>query len=319
MSRRTPAEPPVLGGFTFVRALGSGGFADVYLYEQDLPRREVAVKVLLTDSVNPRATHMFVAESRLMSQLSTHPAIVTVFDAGIAADGRLYLVMEYCPSGYGDSYRTERISVAEVLRTGVRMAAALETAHRANVLHRDLKPANILFTIYGHAVLADFGIAATVAASDRGEAQGLSVPWSAPEILTQDTTGTVATDIFSLAATIYSLLAGHTPFEAVGKDNSPGRLAGRILKGKPAQLDRVDVPDSLRAVLARGLARNPLDRQLSALAFARDLQAVETELGLAPTHIDLPVVAIPQAPSSADTQLSGIVPARRPWRRRGSA
>lgn len=300
-----------------MRALGSGGFADVYLYEQDLPRRQVAVKVLLSDSVNPRATHMFVAESRLMAHVSTHPSILTVFDAGIASDGRLYLVMEYCPSGYGDTYRTERVPVPEVLRTGVRMASALETAHRANVLHRDVKPANILFTIYGHPVLSDFGIAATVAASDRGDAQGLSVPWSAPEIIRQDTTGTVATDIFSLTATLYSLLAGRTPFERSGKDNSPGHIAARILKGQVAPLDRPDVPDSLRDVLTHGMARDPLARPLSALALARDLQAVETELGLSPTQIDVPVVASSTPAAGGDTQLTAVVPdRRRPWRRR---
>ena len=320
MSRRIPTDPPVLNGFSFVRALGSGGFADVFLYEQDLPRRQVAVKVLLSDAVNPRATQMFVAESRLMAHVSTHPAILTVFDAGVAADGRLYLVMEFCPSGFGDTYRTTRIPVAEVLRTGVRMASALETAHRANVLHRDVKPANILFTTYGHSVLSDFGIAATVAASDRGDAQGLSVPWSAPEIIAQHTTGTVGTDIFSLVATLFSLLAQRTPFERPGRDNAPGVIAGRILKGKPTDIDRVDVPDSLRRLLERGMSPDPLTRPLSALALARELQSVEAELGISQTQIDVPLYFDAVDPTGGETQLANVVPdRRRPWRRRGRA
>jgi serine/threonine protein kinase len=319
MARRIPSEPPILNGFSFVRALGSGGFADVFLYEQDLPRRQVAVKVLLSDTVNPRATQMFVAESRLMAHVSTHPAILTVFDAGVAADGRLYLVMEYCPSGYGDTYRTERIPIPEVLKTGIRMASALETAHRSHVLHRDVKPANILFTVYGHSVLSDFGIAATVSASDRGEAAGLSVPWSAPEIISQDTTGTVSTDIFSLGATLFSLVAGRTPFERAGKDNTPGVIAARILKGKPDSLDRRDVPESLQLLLARTLARDPLARPLSALAFARELQAVEAGLGIAQTQIDVPMYVDPVVSGAGDTQLTNVVPdRRRPWQRRGS-
>jgi serine/threonine protein kinase len=188
------------------------------------------------------------------------------------------------------------------------------------VLHRDLKPANILFTTYGHTVLSDFGIAATVAASDRGDAQGLSVPWSAPENISQDTTGTVATDIFSLAATLYSLLAQRTPFERPGRDNAPGVIAGRILKGKPADIDRVDVPESLRQLLARSLSADPLTRPLSALALARDLQAVEAELGIAQTQIDVPLYVDALASSGGETQLADVVPdRRRPWRRRGRA
>ena len=287
MARRLPSTPPVLSGFTFVRVLGSGGFADVFLYEQQLPRRNVAIKVLLPEVVNPRVRDMFQSEAQLMSQLSTHPAILSVFEAGVSSDGRPYLVTEVCNSGYGERFRAETLPVAEALRTGIKTAAALETAHRANVLHRDIKPGNILITAYGHPVLSDFGIASSVYQGDDTTAVGLSVPWSAPEVIRETTTGTTASEIWALGATVYSLLAGRSPFEVPGKDNSPGHLAGRILKSKPQPIGRDDVPPQLEALLLKALSKNPIDRQHSAVEFARELQQVETSMGLAQTPLDV--------------------------------
>ena len=96
MNRR-PSPPPELPGFTYVEPLGTGGFADVFLYEQQMPRRRVAVKVLLADRITSSAAQEFADEANVMAMLSTHPAIVTIYQAGVAGDGRPYLVMEYCP------------------------------------------------------------------------------------------------------------------------------------------------------------------------------------------------------------------------------
>ena len=103
-----------------------------------------------------------------MAQLSHHPSIVTIYHAAIAADGRPFLVMEYCSRpGLAERYRQERISVAEALRIGIRLASAVETAHRAGILHRDIKPANVLTTDFGWPALTDFGIAATTGSRSR--------------------------------------------------------------------------------------------------------------------------------------------------------
>ncbi len=92
---RTPSPPPQLPGFTYLQPLGAGGFADVFLYEQEMPRRKVAVKVLLADRITTGAAQEFTDEANVMAMLSTHPAIVTIYQAGVAGDGRPYLVMEY--------------------------------------------------------------------------------------------------------------------------------------------------------------------------------------------------------------------------------
>jgi serine/threonine protein kinase len=287
VSRRLPSTPPNLPGFAFIRVLGSGGFADVFLYEQNMPRRLVAVKVLLAEVVNDQLRQMFQAEANLMAQLSSHPSILTVYQASVAADGRPYLVMEYCSSTLGQRYRAVQLPLAEVLSTGVRIASAVETAHRQGVLHRDIKPSNILTTAYGHPVLSDFGIAATLGEAETTDAVGLSIPWSAPEVLRDEVSGTVASEVWSLGATVYSLIAGRSPFEVPHGDNTSVALMTRIEKAKPPPTGRVDVPQSLERVLARAMSRRPGDRQASALEFIRDLQAVEEQLGLTQTPLEV--------------------------------
>ncbi|HEY9324694.1 MAG TPA: serine/threonine-protein kinase [Agromyces sp.] len=287
MSRRLPSTPPNLPGFAFIRVLGSGGFADVFLYEQNMPRRLVAVKVLLAEVVNDDLRQMFQAEANLMAQLSSHPSILTVYQASVAADGRPYLVMEYCSASLGQRYRAVQLPLAEVLSVGVRIASAVETAHRQGVLHRDIKPSNILTTAYGHPVLSDFGIAATLGEAESSDAVGLSIPWSSPEVLHDEVSGSVASEVWSLGATVYSLLAGRSPFETPGGDNGSGALMARIDKAKVTPTGRIDVPKSLEQVLARSMSRRPSARQSSALEFIRDLQSVEEELGLSQTPLEV--------------------------------
>ncbi len=287
MSRRLPSTPPNLPGFAFIRVLGSGGFADVFLYEQNMPRRLVAVKVLLAEVVNDELRQMFQAEANLMAQLSSHPSILTVYQASVAADGRPYLVMEYCSAALGQRYRAVQLPLAEVLSIGVRIASAVETAHRQGVLHRDIKPSNILITAYGLPVLSDFGIAATLGEAETSEAVGLSIPWSAPEVLRDDVSGTVASEVWSLGATVYSLIAGRSPFEIPGGDNSSKALMARIERARPESTGRADVPQSLEGILSRAMSKRPQDRQGSALEFIRDLQSVEEELGLPQTQLEV--------------------------------
>jgi hypothetical protein len=287
MVNRRPSEPPVLPGFSHVRLLGSGGFADVFLYEQNMPRRQVAVKVLLSAVVTDHVRQMFQVEANLMAQLSSHPGILTVYQASISADGRPYLVMELCSAKLSTRYRTEQIPVADVLRIGVQIGSAIETAHRSGVLHRDIKPSNILTTAYGHPVLSDFGIASTLGSAGTDDSVGMSIPWSAPEVLLDDTTGSVQSEVWSLGATLHTLLAGRSPFEVVDGSNRADDLITRIARARVPSLDRDDVPASLSAVLTRSMSRDPQRRQQSALELVRDLQRIEAEIGVDTTPADV--------------------------------
>jgi serine/threonine protein kinase len=289
VGRRLPSQPPTLPGFSFVRILGSGGFADVFLYEQDSPRRQVAVKVMLAEYVNNHVRQMFAAEADLMAQLSAHPSILTVYQSGVAGDGRPYLVMELCSQTLGTGYRNNRLSAAEALRVGIKIGGAAESAHRTGVLHRDIKPSNILMTAYGNPVLSDFGIAGAVDEIDDDAVVGMSVPWTAAEVLRADTNGTIASEVFSLGATVYTLLAGRSPFEIEGGDNSSAQLMSRINRGVVTPIGRDDVPENLERVLRKSLARTPEKRHRSAMEFIRELQAVEASMGLAQTQPDVSV------------------------------
>ncbi len=283
---RAPSPPPLIPGFDYVQLLGSGGFADVFLFQQNMPRRRVAVKVLLTDAVSDGGADSFTTEANLMAQLSTHPAIVSIYEAGISTDGRPYLVMEYCSKPNLQSrYRRQRLSVAEALRIGIQVAGAAETAHRAGILHRDIKPANILVTEYGRPALTDFGIAGTT--TDTSESAGMSIPWSPPESFAAGSPSSPATDVYALAATVYTLLAGRSPFEKPGGKNGATDLIDRIQREPLPTLERADVPDSLYRVLATAMAKNPAQRYRAALEFAWALQKVQVELAMSVTAVDV--------------------------------
>lgn len=283
---RPTSPPPALPGFTYLEPLGAGGFADVFLYAQEMPRRRVAVKVLLADRISSTAAQEFADEANVMAMLSTHPAIVTIYQAGVAGDGRPYLVMEYCPRpNLQLRARKESFSVAEALRVGVQVAGAVETAHRAGVLHRDIKPANILVTEYNRPALTDFGIASTTGAT--GEASGMSIPWSPPESFAEVPQSGPRTDVWALGATLFTLLAGRSPFERPGERNSSADLIERIERAALPSLGRPDSPASLQRVLERAMAKNPDDRYPSAVAFARALQKVQIELSHSVTPIDI--------------------------------
>ena len=284
MSRQLPA--PDLPGFSYLRDLGSGGFADVYLYQQEHPYRQVAVKVLRDATVSTRARQMFVAEANAMAQLE-HPFIVRVYSTGTTADHRPYIVMSYYPNGsLAARVRRELFSVAEALQVGIQIGAAVETAHRARILHRDIKPANILLGPFEEPGLTDFGIAAQMAAAEEEDA-GLSVPWSPPEVLYSTGPAGVSSDVYSLSATLWHLLVGRSPFEVPGGNNSVYELMKRVRDLPVPSTGRREVPSSLDRLLKQGMSKQTNLRPSSALELVMSMQAIEQELQLPRTQIML--------------------------------
>jgi eukaryotic-like serine/threonine-protein kinase len=315
--------PPEIDGYAFLEPLGSGGFADVYLYEQELPRRTVAVKVLHGD-ISEQAVAAFLDEANLMAQLSAHPSIVTVLGAGVLPeDQRPYIVLEHCPHGnLGSRFRAETFSLQDALAMGIQLAGAVETAHRAGVLHRDIKPENVLITSLNRPALTDFGIASPLGAATSGEASGMSVPWSAPEVIDGSWSGP-ASDVYSLGATVYSLLAGRSPFESPDGPNGVLDHGWRILHENLPPTGRPDVPESLEGVLATAMSRSPQARYTSALSLARALQKVERDLGLEVTGVDVldngfssldasPGAGMPLRPVAAEQARPPVAPASLP-------
>jgi hypothetical protein len=293
-SKRPAAPPPRIPGFNYVSLLGSGGFSDVYLYQQDRPRRKVAVKVLLSGLKTEGARRRFESEANLMAQLSSHPFIVTIFEAEVTEDGHSYLAMEYCSRPSLDvRYRRQRFSVDEVLAVGIQVASAVETAHRAGIAHRDIKPANILVTDYNRPALTDFGISGTLA-GDVDEDAGMSIPWSPPEQFRDGNVDGVLVDVWALGATLYTLLAGRSPFVLPGADNSQRELITRITSMPVPRLGRADVPESLELALATAMAKSPASRYSSAHAFALALQRIQAELNLSVTPFEVLEERLPE-------------------------
>jgi serine/threonine protein kinase len=285
---RTPAQdvaPPDLPGYRFIKHIGAGGNAQVYLYEQDLPHRKVAVKVLNESALSEAARRRFTAEANVTADLA-HRHIVQVFDANVTADGRPYIAMPYYPQpNLSIRARRSHFSVGDVLRIGIQIGSAVETSHRRDVLHRDIKPQNILTDSYGEPALTDFGIATTKGGDGP---EGLSVPWSPPEILFGTSPGDQRADVYSLGATLWHLLVGRSPFEQPGGDNGTFALMGRIKSEAPPRTQRADVPDSLERLLRQAMAKDPAARPQSAMELIRGLQSIEQELRLPLTHPILP-------------------------------
>jgi serine/threonine protein kinase len=301
-----PMGPPELEGYTFVRPIATGGFSHVFLYEQEFPRRPVAVKAMHASAGTRRGRAAFVAEANLMARISAHPYIVTIFHADVAPDGRPFLVMEYCSGpSLAQRYRESPIGLPEVLQTGIRVASAVATAHAGGILHGDIKPANVLTTDLGWPALTDFGIssvlgsdemslaatrtafAGAASSSASGSSVGLSIPWSPPEMFEDVPKPDARSDVFSLAATVYTILEGHTPFEVPGERNRALDLMRRIDGGEITPFARTDIPESLMSTLRRGMAVSPDDRFASASDFAMSLQDVEGELSLPRTPIEI--------------------------------
>ena len=198
--------------------------------------------------------------------------------AGVTLDGeRPYLVMRYCPPpDLGMRVRSNPMAVVDAVSTGIKLASAIETAHRSGILHRDIKPSNVLVTTYHEPALTDFGIAGHIADVAGESDVRISYPWSPPELLDGRSNGSVVSDVYSLGATIWHLLVGRSPFSIPAGDNSTRALSARILHAAPPATQRSDVPPALDRLLQQCLAKNPAHRPQSALELARSLQQIES-------------------------------------------
>ena len=289
---------PDIPGYQVGGILGSGGFATVYRCWQRTVGREVAVKVDNRVLLSERDRRRFVREVTAAGRLSGHPHVIDVYDAGTLADGRPYLVMELCPAGslHDALHQSGPMSPAQVRDIGIRISDALAAAHAAGVLHRDIKPANILVNRYGLVCLSDFGLASIMAA---GGGQSMSRDALTPAFASPETfrgeEPTVAADIYSLAATLYALLAGRPPrFPAGPKE--PGIATIIALHDQPVD-DVPGTPPGLMAILRRALAADPAARPPGAAALRDALAALTARPGIAQgAGAPAPRVPVPPAP-----------------------
>jgi eukaryotic-like serine/threonine-protein kinase len=255
------------------RELGRGGMATVYLAHDQRHDRPVALKVLHPDLAQSLGPERFQREIRLAARLQ-HPHILTVLDSGEAA-GRLWFTMPFVE---GESLRDrltrdKQLPVDAALRIATEAARALEYAHRHGVLHRDIKPENLLLTPDGSTLVADFGIARALAAEgERLTETGLAIgtpAYMSPEQAMGERALDARTDVYSLGAVLYEMLAGEPPFTGpTAQAIIARRFSGEVPRVRAV---RPSVPPSVDAAVHRALAPVAADRFESVEAFGRAL------------------------------------------------
>jgi serine/threonine-protein kinase len=253
--------------------LGQGGMATVYLAEDLRHKRKVALKVLKPELAAVLGADRFVQEITTTAALQ-HPHILPLFDSG-TAQGFLYYVMPYIE---GETLRAKlnretQLGIEEAVRIASEVADALDYAHRHGVIHRDIKPENILLHD-GRPVVADFGIALAVSAAAGGRMTetGLSLGtphYMSPEQATAEKEITARSDIYSLAAVLYEMLAGHPPHTGATAQQIVMKIVAE--DAAPVTRERKSVPPPVAAAVAKALEKLPADRFASAADFARAL------------------------------------------------
>jgi serine/threonine-protein kinase PknK len=273
----TTAE--ILPGYSGLEEIGGGAFATVYRATEIDTGRQVALKILKVDTVHSHLLETFHQEIQALGKVSHHPNIVTLYRPLSTPDGRPVLVLELCKESLAQVVRASGpLDARTVMRVGVKVAGALETAHRNGFLHRDMKPQNILVTQFGEPALADFGVAALQASAQATAGVfGFTTLHAAPEML-EGHVLSPATDIYGLASTMYQLLTGLAPF-ATFDNEAPASVILRIIRDPVRPLRSEGVPVELSDLLEAALAKDPQGRPATAAEFAESIQAIEGALG----------------------------------------
>ncbi|MFI9330094.1 protein kinase [Kitasatospora sp. NPDC052868] len=271
----------VLGDrYRLVDWLGSGSMGDVWLAEDEVLGRRVAVKVVKPALLDePGFAERFHAEARVMAQLR-HPGIVGVYDYGhSAADGLRsvgYLVMELI-DGEPLSAVLERrgaLPVAETLRMALQVLEALEAAHESGVVHRDIKPANLMVRA-DRTVIADFGIARP-GCDARLTVPGMVLGTAAYQAPEQASTGTVtaSADLYALGVVLYECLAGRLPFEG---ETALEVILKHLTTPVPPRPEGVPAP--VWALVERAMAKEPGQRWSDAATMAAAVEKAIVRAG----------------------------------------
>ncbi len=273
-------------GYTIESVLGQGGMGTVYLAGHPRLPRRVALKLLNREvSADPEIRRRFEQEGDVVARLD-HPGIVGVYDRG-TTDGHLWIAMQYIQGSDVAKLGPRELSADRAMQITVQTAAALDHAHAHGVLHRDVKPANILLAQpeagrAERAVLTDFGIARLLDSTTQLTATGTftaTLAYASPEQLSADVVDHRA-DQYSLACTLFTLLAGETPYA----NTNPGQVVAGHLSLPVPRLSglRPDLSPALDNVFARAMAKNREDRFGSCGEFAA--VAAEALHGVAPAY-----------------------------------
>jgi serine/threonine-protein kinase len=290
------------GRYRIVRKLGAGGMANVYLAEDEVLGRRVAIKILNDRHAgDDQFVERFRREAKNAASLS-HPNIVSIYDRG-EAEGTYYIAMEYL-----DGRSLKELIVARgpapvhlAIDYARQVLAAIRFAHRHGIVHRDIKPHNVLVDAEGRLKVTDFGIARagvsqmTEAGSIIGTAQYLS-PEQAKGAPVDQTS-----DLYSVGVVLYELLTGVVPFSG----DTPVEIAMKHLSSppEPPSVKRAEIPRELDLVVLRALAKDPADRYQSAEEMDADLARVARGAAVSPATEEAATAIISRPPPTAVTEI----------------
>ncbi len=257
--------------YEIIKSIGEGGMANVYLANDKILDRKVAVKVLRGDlSSDEKFIRRFQREALSVSNLS-HPNIVEVYDVG-EEDGEYYIVMEYIDGKTLKQLlkKREYLTLTEVIDIMTQLTDGIAHAHESYIIHRDIKPQNIMIEDDGRIKITDFGIAMALNATQLTQTNSVmgSVHYLPPE-QASGKGATVKSDIYSMGILMYELLTGTVPF----KGDNAVEIALKHMKDKIPSIRKQDpsIPQSVENILLKATAKNPRNRYDSAKEMHEDL------------------------------------------------
>ena len=302
---RAQLQEGLTAQYTLVRELGRGGMATVFLATDLKHDRPVAFKVLHPELAQSLGAERFQREIRLAARLQ-HPHILTVHDSGevpalAGGTGHLWFTMPFVEGEtLRDRLRRERqLALDDALRVAHQAAQALHYAHEHGVVHRDIKPENLLLTRDGNTLVADFGIARALGGSEDHLTQtGISIgtpAYMSPEQASGDRSLDARTDIYSLGAVLFEMLAGEQPYTgATVQAILMKRLSDPVPSVRSA---RPTVPEAVDLAVKKALAVVPADRYATAAQFAQALdQAVTNTTGATAVMTPVPTGRVTPEP-----------------------
>ena len=258
--------------YEIIRMIGEGGMANVYLAQDTILDRKVAVKILRGDLAgDEKFVRRFQREAISASSL-THPNIVEMYDVG-EDDGKYFIVMEYVDGKTLKSLIKRRgsLTLPEVIDIMMQLTSGLACAHDSYIIHRDIKPQNIMILDDGKVKITDFGIAMALNSNELTQTNSVmgSVHYLPPE-QANGNGATIKSDIYSLGILMFELLTGKLPF----KGENAVEIAIKQMKEQIPSVCKInpDIPQSVENIILKACAKNPKNRYDNVLEMREDLK-----------------------------------------------
>ena len=258
--------------YEIIRSIGEGGMANVYLAQDTILDRKVAVKILRGDlAEDEKFVRRFQREAISASSLND-PNIVEVYDVG-EDDGKYFIVMEYVQGLTLKQLIKKRgsLTLPEVVDIMLQLTSAVAHAHESYIIHRDIKPQNVIILEDGRVKIMDFGIAVALNAGEFTQTNSvMGTVYYIPPEQANGGAATIKSDIYSLGILMYELVTGHVPF----KGDNPVEVAIKHMNEPIPSICEYDpeMPQSIENIILRASAKNPKNRYESAWDMHEDLE-----------------------------------------------